>query len=177
MKRRQILFSAGTLAATAVTIGTGAFTRVTAERAVNVNVADDDSAFLALDPIPNPGIDDEDTVRAYTRADDTVMFSIPGNGSGENQEAEGVGVDSVYEFHDLLQIANQGTQPVELYSRYNGDAFADIALVRDNGVLRDDPPELETGDSLNVGLYIDTHGSTTGEYNEELTIIAKAPDE
>jgi hypothetical protein len=74
-------------------------------------------------------------------------------------------------------VSNQGTQPVELHSSYDGDSLADLALVNDNGVLRDNPPILDVGDSIDVGLYVDTHGSSIGEFDETLTIIADQTDE
>ena len=177
MKRRRFLAGVGGLtAAGGAALGTGAFTSVEAERSVSIDVADDDRAFLRLEPLVKDGIKDNPTGRSKDFGQ-TVSFTIPGTGDGESQSAEGVGLDSVYEFHDLLQVSNQGTQPVALYSSYDGDSLADLALVNDNGVLRNDPPILDVGDSIDVGLYIDTHGSSIGEFDETLTIIADQPDE
>ncbi|MFB6082658.1 MAG: hypothetical protein ABEJ94_00245 [Halorientalis sp.] len=128
-----------------------------------------------MEPIGDEGLNGEFTRRSFANGG-TVAFEIPGNGDGENSNAEGVGLDSVYEFHDLLEIVNQGTQPIKVYSTYNGDALNDLALVRDSGILRNDPLTLDIGEHLNVGLYIDTHGSSIGEYDETLTINAVAPD-
>lgn len=177
MKRRRFLAGAGGLvAAGGAALGTGAFTSVGAERRVSISVADDDRAFLRLEPLVNDGVNDDPTGRSRTFGQ-TVSFTIPGTGSGESQSAKGVGLDSVYEFHDLLRVANQGTQPVRIHSSYDGDSLADLALVDDSGVLRDRPPILDVGDSIDVGLYVDTHDSTIGEFDETLTIIADQPDE
>ncbi|NIB98091.1 hypothetical protein [Halobacterium sp. R2-5] len=173
----------GTTVATGATIlGSGAFTNVTAERNVSVNVAQDDLAFLRLDPLVDKGLDNDDDgdLEITERSSDPgqmVKFELPGGGDGENAAAEGLGSDSVYEFHDLLGVRNWGTQPVQVHSTYDGTNLADIALVSDDGVLRDDPPVVGTGDILEVGLYVDTHGSTTGEFDETLTIVADQPDE
>jgi hypothetical protein len=179
MKRRKLLLGISTIAGVGGILGSGAFSSVSAERTVSVAVANDNRAYLRMKPIPKAGISGDTVGRSETYGD-AVSFTIPGDGPGENQDAEGVGVDSVYEFHDLMSVENQGTQPVEVYSSYNGNKLADLALVNDNGILRDDPPVLDTGDSINVGLYIDTHGSTTGEYDGEdrlsLTIVADQPD-
>lgn len=177
MNRRRFLAGVGGFtAASGAALGTGAFTSVEAERNVSIDVADDDRAFLRLEPLVKDGVENGPTGRSRTFGQ-VVSFAIPGTGDGESQSAEGVGLNSVYEFHDLLQVRNQGTQPVELHSSYDGDSLADLALVNDNGVLRDNPPILDVGDSIDVGLCVDTHGSSIGEFDETLTIIADQPDE
>lgn len=177
MRRRRFLAGAGSLiGAGSVALGTGAFTSVEAERSVSIAVASDSYAFLRMHPIGDEGIDGENTGRSSTNGSE-ISFEIPGDDPGENPDAEGVGVDSVYEFHDLVTISNQGTQPVQLHSSYDGDNLADLALVDDGGVLKNDPPTLDVGDGIDVGLYIDTHGSTISEFDETLTIIADQPDE
>jgi len=178
MRRRRFLAGVGTLVgAGSAALGTGAFTSVEAERSVSIAVAKDYRAFLRMDPIGDEGIDGENTGRSMVNGRQ-IAFEIPGDEDGENPDADGVGLDSVYEFHDLVRVSNQGTQPVQLYSSYNGNTLADLALVDgDGGVLRDDPPTLGVGDGIDVGLYVDTHDSTTGEFDETLTILADQPDE
>jgi hypothetical protein len=176
MKRRRFLAAAGLLAGSgSLALGTGAFTSVSAERNVSIAVADDYRAFLRMEPIGDEGLDGESTGRSFVNGR-KVAFEIPGDDDGENPNAEGIGLDSVYEFHDLLEIVNQGTQPIEVYSTYGGNALKDLALVRDSGILRDDPSTLDVGEHLDVGLYIDTHGSSVGEFEEKLTIVADQPD-
>lgn len=176
MNRRKFITRVGAVTAGgSAIVGSGAFTSVQADRQVSVDVADDDRAFLRLEPLVDEGIDGEPTRRSYSNGR-TVAFDIPGDEAGENQQAEGIGTDSIYEFHDLLEIVNQGTQPVSLHSTYDGDSFADLALVRDGGILRDDPPTLDTGSGITVGLYIDSHGTSIGTFDETLTIVAEAVD-
>lgn len=171
MKRRKFLIGAGSLVATsAAAIGTGAFSSVSADRSVSVNTADDDSAFLQLEPIADNG-----KLRSV-ESGSKVYLQIPGSGPNESG-AKGVAVDSVHEFHDLIKVTNQGTQSVKLYSRYAGSNLRDLALVTDGGVLRGDPPTLGVGESIDVGLYIDTHESALDEFDETLTIVADQPDE
>jgi hypothetical protein len=178
MKRRRLLTVFGSLfAAGSLTLGSGAFTTVSAKRNITVDVSDDEDAFLSLTPILQTGIDGEQTGRAFTLADGRVMFSIPGTGFGESDVANGVAPDSIYEFHDLLRVENQGTQAVSVHSAYDGDALNDLALVHEGGLFRDAPPTLEIGESVAAGLYIDTHSSSLGEFDETLTIIADPPDE
>lgn len=177
MRRRRFLAGVGGLtAAGGAALGTGAFTSVEAERSVSIGVADDSRAFLRMESLVKDGVNDDPTGRSRSFGE-KVSFTIPGTGNGESQSSEGVGLDSVYEFHDLLRVSNQGTQPVGLHSSYDGENLADLALVNDDGVLRNNPPILNVGDSIDVGLHIDTHGSGISEFDETLTIIADQPDD
>lgn len=177
MRRRKFLAGASGLAAAGGTaLGTGAFTSVEAEPSVSVATEDDDRAFLRLEPLVKDGIDGDSTLRS-TSDGEVVVFNIPGVGDGENSDAQGVGIDSIYEFHDLLTVINQGTQPVQLYSTYAGTELTNLALVSDDGILRNDPPILDVGDSVDVGFLIDTHGSSVEKFDETLTIVANQPDE
>lgn len=173
-RRRALALLGSAAVGSATAVSTGAFTSTSADRTVSVQTADDDRAFLRLNPIADPGIDDDATGRSNDPGSE-VQFRIPGTGFGET-DAKGVGPDSVYEFHDLLEIENQGTQRVEVYSEYSGEDFTELALVNDRGVLREGPPSIGTGVSLNVGLYINTHGSDLGTDRETLTIVADQPD-
>jgi len=125
-----------------------------------------------MEPIGDDGIDGENTGRSSVNGHE-IKFDIPGDETGENQNAQGMGLDSVYEFHDLVTVVNQGTQPVKLYSTYGGSKLADLALVTDDGVLRADPPKIDVGGRIDVGLFVDTHGSDVGEFVETLTIVAE----
>jgi hypothetical protein len=94
---------------------------------------------------------------------------------GGEPNAEGVGLDSIYEFHDLLEIVNQGTQSVQVTSNYTGDAFTELVLVNDDGIVDE---ELSVGDSVTVRLLVNTGKSSTRKtpFNETLTIVASNPD-
>jgi hypothetical protein len=175
MKRRSFVAKLGTATAGAgLVVSSGAFMSVQAERKVSVATAHDDSALLRLEPLADDGLNGDSTLRSVSDGTE-VYFQIPGSGSGESS-AKGVGLDSEYEFHDLLNIQNRGTQPVEIYSSYDGDALQNLALVRDAGILRSDPPTLTQGGDINVGLYIDTQESNLGKFDETLTITADPPD-
>jgi len=174
MRRRRFLAGVGTLVgAGSAALGTGAFTSVEAERSVSIAVAKDYRAFLRMDPIGDEGIDGDNTGRSMVNGR-AVRFEIPGDESGENPDADGVGLDSVYRFHDLVTVSNQGTQPIELYSTYSGGGLGDLALVDGDGdVLRNSPPTLDVGGSVDVGLYVDTHGSSVGTFEETLTVVGE----
>ena len=106
MERRKFLIGAGSLAAgAAAATGTGAFSSAKAGRSVDVAVADDASAFLALDQGDNAN-------SAYTSTSDgelVVEFTGDSTAMGD-----GVASDSLMTFEDVFKVRNQGTQRVEV---------------------------------------------------------------
>lgn len=113
MRRRKYLAAIGSLAAGgAATMGTGAFTSVTADRSVDVEVAGDSSAYLALTTAANedssgdindPGANSD----AYVlKSSGEVSFDF----SGANTQGDGFNPNSVTVIEDLIEVQNQGTQ-------------------------------------------------------------------
>jgi hypothetical protein len=98
----------GSLAAGGATaMGTGAFTSVSADRAVSVSVADDTDAFVSMEPFFGPNVE-------YATADGgAIALEFTGIDAG----GEGLGADSTYEFDDVFRVENQGTQPVYVWPR------------------------------------------------------------
>lgn len=168
---------AGLSTSASLAVSSGAFSNVSTRRTVAVDTAADDEAYLKLDPISDTGEGGEETGRAYTLADETIAFSIPGVYSGESESVEGVGANSVYTFSDLFRISNQGTDPVKVWSSYDGETLSDLALVHEELILRDSPLELHPGDGIDVGLYIDSRNTEIDGYEETLTINAEQPDD
>lgn len=175
--------------ASSLAVGSGAFTSVSAQRSVAVEVAQDDQALLGLQDL-GAGNGAFGAGRSDENADSKIAFQFPG--AGQDEEL-GLGVDSVYEFdkdsaepgfedpeHGLFQIMNQGTQPVEVFSRHQTDSNLEIELYdvadSDKEALRDSLPVLDEGDSINVGFRIRTFGVVPGEFNETLTLIAEVPE-
>jgi hypothetical protein len=105
MQRRNLLIGMGSLAAGgAATIGTGAFTSVSANRSVSVDVADDSDALLAIEPQATPNGNEY----ASVNTDGTVELDFSETdvgGGGLNRNAETI-------IRDILQVRNQGTQDV-----------------------------------------------------------------
>ncbi|WP_444682113.1 hypothetical protein [Halorubrum sp. FL23] len=187
MNRRKFFTTLG-VAATGISaaVGTGAFTSVEASRRIEVETANDNNAFLRLEELGGGKRSIED--------DGQVEFSFPGLDERIDNPEIGLGVDSVYEFdrdagesgsspttEGLLRIENQGTQPVEVYSEHETDSELEIELYDVTGdseiALRDDPPTLDVGDSVDVGFRIRTHGASVGEFEETMTIVADQPDD
>ncbi|NIB98090.1 hypothetical protein [Halobacterium sp. R2-5] len=108
MQRRKFIAGLGSLAAAgAAGIGTGAFTSVSADRGVTVNVASDANAFLALEA------EDTENGDAYVTSNGTsgtVSLSFDENASTEGGEGLNQNADTI--IRDLLQVTNNGTQDV-----------------------------------------------------------------
>lgn len=184
MKRRRVLVAFGSAAIGGATaVGTGAFSSVRAERSISVAVKDDDRALLKLDELGG-GF-------RSTSGGGEVQFLFP----GPNEEAEGLGTDSVYEFDDdsdadasdegLLRISNKGTQPVDVFARHESSSAIKIELYNvenKNAITKQSPVNLVpvesdtggTGGSVTVGVRINTFGASVGNFeNEVIEIVAK----
>lgn len=122
MNRRQVLAGLGMAASgSAVAAGTGAFTSVEANRSIGVEVADEETAsYLALDAVgggtPNGAFAANDGVGGSITFDfnDEIPDSVDDGDSATNYGGEGVGKDSTYEFDNVFEITNQGTQEIKV---------------------------------------------------------------
>lgn len=152
MNRRKFLTTLGVAAAgTSAAVGTGAFTSVSADRSVNVQVANDSNAFLGLVP-GDTGL--------VTEAGGTLQINLDGTGTS----ASGVNFNAITQVgsHDdpendhAFKIVNQGTQSVMLKMSYY---FTDPSWL-DGGA----------GQSfINFTLY-DTGDSPTGSSSQDFPI-------
>lgn len=189
MKRRTVILGLGSIVASSgAVIGSGAFSSTAAGRTVTVSLSDDRGAFLGLDELGEGGRSrvDGDTIDLYFPS-----LSETSPRTGGNPDL-GLGPDSVYEFdrdvnegpdgvEGLIRITNQSATPVRVYSEADLDSELEIELYRASGPdrtgLRDNPPELMVGSSLDVGVRIKTFGVTPGNFDETLTIVAERPNE
>jgi hypothetical protein len=121
MNRRKFLAALGTAAAgTSAAVSTGAFTSVSADRSVSVEVADDADALLAMTPSNGPNGE-------YAAADGgTIALDFTDTDAG----GTGVGTDSTYHFDDVFRITNQGTQSSGPLPTAPGDWLSDTCTVQ-----------------------------------------------
>jgi len=131
MDRRKFLVGMGSLAAGgAAVMGTGAFDRVTAGRAVNVNVVGDAGAHLKLDPISK-----------YASQ----------NSDGELELNFGkINPNSDYEFYDVFRVTNNGDKPVGIFIDNAGPAASQKR--------EQNPINADMYDQVTSGLGTNSHG-------------------
>lgn len=85
-------------------MGTGAFSSVSANRAIDVNVANDANAYLQIKGDPD-----------YTsQTNGTLQIDLQNNGQGN-----GLNGNATTEFADLLLVRNQGNEDVLLWLNLN----------------------------------------------------------
>jgi hypothetical protein len=187
MNRRKFLAMLGTAAAgTSAAVGTGAFTSVSADRSVSVQVADDADAFLAMTPSNGPNGD-------YASSNDGELV-VQLNGSDGTPSGSGVNDDAVTKIKDVFRMRNQGTQRIYVYIEDSSDLVT-FKLSRasrgnpinDNPVSRLTPHEIVdiegtdnavligTGLEVKIHMFVDTTGDSTPEsLLDKVTIQAQA---
>jgi hypothetical protein len=114
MERRKFIAAMGSVAAgAAATMGTGAFTSVTADRSVDVAVAGDSSAYLGLrkaagDSAGNVSPNSETFVSVNGGE---VSFDFSSSNSNTSADlGNGFNPNAVTVIEDLIEVQNQGTQ-------------------------------------------------------------------
>ncbi|MEZ3145346.1 right-handed parallel beta-helix repeat-containing protein [Halobaculum sp. MBLA0143] len=133
-----------------------------ASRDLSVSVADDSEALLGIEPGSGPN------ARAFTDSDGETVSLDFSKGS-----EIGLGTDSVYQFDDVLQLVNRGTQTVYAWVRLD---FSESDLSRDDLYfypqsnssrrLNDGDNSVVTlpvGESVSLGLFVDTDAVGTDQ--------------
>jgi hypothetical protein len=158
----------------------GAFTTVTAERTADVNTAGDANALLAIQPGDGPN---GNNGYAEQTGDGTIELSL--NGDFNDQSAAGVNNNATTEVDSVLNITNQGTQPVNIYIErtgdnhpeavtfYEGEAGGTNITSSDNSAA----VTLSAGNTKNISMTIDTTGTQVTDSDEllsDITIYANA---
>jgi hypothetical protein len=163
MQRRKFIAAMGSLAAGgAAATGTGAFTSVQAQRAVDVAVATDNDAYLALKPTGD---------RATTDSDNQLKLDLESSNNGSS----GLNPDARTAFTDIFEIRNQGDNDVlvavglsqeNIYENGSSQGNAEPHLFDTSGVsgfVYDEDPASGTGSGLgpnadNFQIRIDSGG-------------------
>lgn len=144
MKRRKFILGTGAAAASGASLlGSGAFTSVSAERSIAVDVVGDADAFLRLGPCTIDG--DQQPNGAYVQGHVDGTMSIDLSDSNDQVIGSGVNADALSRFHNVFEVCNQGTQSVCV-------DFAVDAPVIPNGTDVPDRYDFEDGD-LAVVFY------------------------
>lgn len=180
--RRNVLLGAGALVAGGgAVLGTGAFTTVQAERTVEVETADDADAFLGLTEVPNSDNSSEYTdtsgevlevsidgvnLNAITHIDE--VFRVVNNGTqpvvvyfeerpgSDNPDGNAIDVGART---DQLDASTVGESDQPTSNGIVDDDVADLSAPDDPDTgagYGDLGVKLDSGESLDVGFYIDT---------------------
>lgn len=171
MNRRQFIISVGGLAtAGSGVIGSGAFSTVSAERNVSINVETDQEAYLIIKGISTNFVDGSD-VKGFDFDNE-----VASNEGGFEATGEGVSANSVYEFTDLLQIQNQGTDPVVVFGKYTGDELVSLELTtsgRQSPLKQSNPSEVISapGEFIKVGLQMEIGDISVQKLETEISIV------
>lgn len=164
MERRKLLIGIGATASAGAAVGTGAFSSATVDRQLAVTVADDAAGLVSLTPATGPNGEYVDG------SGDRVAIGL-------GDAAAGLTEGSQYNFDETLEIGNQGTQPLYIWTEISSAAFDDDALY----VYTDDAETplnaanavvVGAGGSTTVGFTVDTTGIDTDTYTPTITLYA-----
>jgi hypothetical protein len=165
MQRRNLLIGMGSLAAGgAATIGTGAFTSVSANRSIAVNVADDSDALLGLKGDKRGGSYTPNAVEYVDTNGGQVSIDITETDAG----ATGINDNATTILDDLLAIENQGSQDVYVGYTHPASPNGNFALYHEDSDFLDPS-------ATNPGT--DDYDAGAGKYtNDGQLNINTAPD-
>jgi len=161
MRRRKLMIGLGALTAGgSAAFGTEAFTSVEAQRNVDVTVAGDQSAFVAIEPLSG---DNAGKYVSTEEGDNTVTLNFDSESDGPGS---GVSQDAITQVNNLFQIVNQGSQPTNIYFEDSSDAVT-FQVTKSTGTDTngtrgeslegaDNSVELTVGNRVVVGMKINT---------------------
>ncbi|WP_082238260.1 DUF1102 domain-containing protein [Halorubrum tebenquichense] len=171
MERRKFVVGLGALASgSAAAVGTGAFTSVTATRDIDVEVADDASAYLRLE---GTGGANSDYVTDDGNGGTLAISLASGNSSEVSGGGDGVNPDAVTQIDDLFTIENQGTQEVNVSISKTGDnsglvSFYPEGEAYDGNSLSGTDLTLSAGTGSDIWVEVDTEGASNLSDGDEL---------
>ena len=185
MERRKFVIGLGSLAAGgAAATGTGAFSSVTADRDLEVDLETDENAYLRL----TPGQENGEYVQTTGGTSPNGVLMIEMNGQSA-QPGSGINAKAVSTFDDLFRIQNQADDKKEVWitADYSdlptGMSASDISFYdSSNGNIEgpNNTVELTVGQALHVGIEFDTTGiqdstdvSSVGHIMENITVHAE----
>ena len=165
MQRRKFLIGAGAASTGgALVLGSGAFSRVESDRAVEIQVAEDPDAYLGLDECDTPHGENYVEIDEYGH----LFVDISENPHG----GEGVNSNSQTWFHNVFEICNQGKEDVCLWiddddwpiveeGEHEGEPRVDFYLGDDDeeSILgAENAKSVSLGECTCVGIKTNSHG-------------------
>ena len=177
MDRRKFLVGLGSASVGgSALIGSGAFSRVEAQRSVTIEVAEDPDAYLGMDKCHIGGSDTPNSSYAHLDEYGHLKIYMDDNNPtiGNTDLGEGINSDSRTWFDNVFQLCNQGKEDVCVYIEdhedwpyYDGDerrvefypgSFRDGSLIgEENQIL------LPLGECVCIGIRTTSKGLSEGD--------------
>lgn len=176
LPKGKLLALVALVLAASMVMATGAFTTVTAQRSMNVEVAGDKKAFLGIAPSDGPN-----SAYAHQKSNGELVINF---NSKSNVKGGGTGVnpDAVSSFDKVFTITNQGTQPVKVWITDESDRVS-FYVGHDTGkrpVSESSAIKIGVGNSKDIGIIIDATNMEKGEKllsgDDDMIIHAVAPN-
>lgn len=183
MRRRRFIVGFGGITVGAASfIGTGAISSTTADREVELAIAQDSQAYLRLHPADRVA-DTEVGTGVLTVDLDEELQDATDQAIPEGDGGDGFAPRSVYEIDGIssdyiFQIENQGDRKVEVSAETRDQEGPTIELydVTDNdreAITEGNEAELAVGGFINVGLrVIVPDGTKIKDYDQQIIIRA-----
>ncbi|MGM0387209.1 hypothetical protein [Natrinema limicola] len=172
--RKNVLISLGLIVAiSGAALGSGAFTSVEADRGVTVNTAGDADAFLAITPGDGYG---GNGYISNDSSEGAMTFDLGDEDSETNSSGQGFNQNATTNITSLIQLENQGNNAITVGFE-NADTPSNTTTVDvDQGTVTfeiEDSPDLETGETANVSVSVNTSAEpTTVSDSPSVTIYA-----
>lgn len=167
-RKRGLIGIVLTLSILLLVTQTGAFSSVSAERNIEVSVAGDADAYLALEP-------HEGSQGDYARVVDgqlELAFDETAGVSGQ-----GVNQNAITGFEDVFNVTNQGTQRVAVSIDDGIDGTDYLITINDKSYsLSSTEVFLDPGESAEIAVQIDTMNEEPLDESGDLIITATATD-
>ncbi len=165
-RRTAITLIGGTIIGLGSAGATGAFDRVEVERDVTISVDSDDSAYLRLVPHPS-------------RVGDETGPDVGANEDGElyvDLSDSGINRYSTTDFDDLFIMMNNGTKDVSVTIDFlkAGAVVPDAVSAYKNADPTTEIGTIVPGDSVDVGMRIDTSDPTAADGIDTMQIVAES---
>jgi hypothetical protein len=150
-------------------VGSGAFSTVTAERTVSVDVAGDDAALLELDPHSGPN-------GAYAGLNDGQLEI-----DFDAVSADGINQNASTTLENVFNVTNSGAQSTSVYITKTGENDGLVTFNTSDGTRIDggsgNAVSVGTGETIEVTIYIDTTGQNLASGDtllDSITVHAEA---
>ena len=174
LPKGKLLALVALVLAASMVMATGAFSTVTAERSVDVQVTGDKSAFLAMQPSEG-----ENSDYASTNGNDEIAIDLSSDAGGD-VTGEGVNPDAVTSFDNVFTLTNQGSQSVDVWIEDGSDQVDFYAgESKDRLDSQGESVSIDPGETKHVGIVVNALDEGPGSIisgEDNVIVHANAPN-